>query len=143
MPADKFLMNRLGNAKNYNQGEYKRVLCVCSAGLLRSPTTALVLSQAPYNYNTRAAGIEETYALVQIDRVLLSWADEIVCMSEDQKTRLEKKLKDFGYNTPVYCLDVPDCYPYRDPKLIKAIKKAYNEATKQAGSDEESGQKST
>lgn len=29
------LMNRLGNADNPYQDRYKRVLCVCSAGLLR------------------------------------------------------------------------------------------------------------
>ena len=56
MPAD-FLMNRIANSTNPFQKDYKRVLCVCSAGLLRSPTAAYVLSQAPYNYNTRAAGL--------------------------------------------------------------------------------------
>ena len=61
--TDPFLMNRLANSSNRYQGEYKRVLCVCSAGLLRSPTAALVLSQEPYNFNTRAAGLDEAFAL--------------------------------------------------------------------------------
>lgn len=56
MCDDKFVMNRIANASNKFQGSYKRVLCVCSAGLLRSPTAALVLSKDPYNFNTRACG---------------------------------------------------------------------------------------
>lgn len=79
-----FTMNRLDNARNEFQGEYKRVLCVCSAGLLRSPTTAVVLSSEPYNFNTRAAGLVREFALVPVDKVLLFWADEIVCMTADQ-----------------------------------------------------------
>ena len=50
------LMNRLGNSKNPYQGDFKKVLCVCSAGLLRSPTAAWVLSNAPFNFNTREIG---------------------------------------------------------------------------------------
>jgi predicted protein tyrosine phosphatase len=78
-------MNRLGNCTNPYQGNTKKVLCVCSAGLLRSPTAAVVLSQEPFNYNTRAAGISTDYALVQVDDVLVTWADEIVCMDENSR----------------------------------------------------------
>ena len=139
----RFLMNRLGNAGNFNQGSYKKVLCVCSAGLLRSPTTAMVLSQEPYNYNTRAAGLVESYALIPVDQVLLCWADEIVCMTEEQKEELQKKLKDLNYNKPVICLNIEDSFEYRNPKLIKLIKKNYAEALEEAGKDEQVGQKST
>ena len=124
----RFLMNRLGNAGNFNQGEYKKVLCVCSAGLLRSPTTAMVLSQDPYNYNTRAAGLVESYALIPVDQVLLYWADEIVCMTEEQKEELEAKLKTFNYKKPIVCLNIEDSFAYRSPQLIKQIKKNYAEA---------------
>ena len=126
----KFLMNRLGNAGNFNQGDYKKVLAVCSAGLLRSPTTAVVLSQEPYNYNTRAAGLVESYALVPVDQVLLYWADEVVCMTLDQKKELENKLKDLGYSKPVICLEIEDSFAYRDPQLVKNIKKSYDKALK-------------
>ena len=65
------LMNRLANTHNHYQGDAKRVLCVCSAGLLRSPTAAFVLSQEPFGFNTRAAGIAEDFALIVVDDVLL------------------------------------------------------------------------
>ena len=123
-PDDKseFLMNRLHNATNPHQGKSKKVLVVCSAGLLRSPTAALVLSQEPYNYNTRAVGLDESFALIPIDEVLVHWAEEIVVMNEKQKTEIENKFK---VKCPIKVLDIPDSYPYRDKELIKLIKEKY------------------
>ncbi len=116
-------MNRLANATNNFQGKYKRVLCVCSAGLLRSPTTAVILSQPPYNYNTRAAGLTKEFALVPVDRVLLHWADEIVCMNSEQAEELRELLKT---EKPVVVLNIEDSYEYRNPELIEQIKAAYD-----------------
>lgn len=114
-------MNRLGNVNNPYQGEYKKVLCVCSAGLLRSPTAALVLSQAPYGYNTRAAGLNSEFALVCVDRVLLAWADEIVCMELDQADELRSMT-----TKPVLCLEIDDNYRYRDERLQALIVAQYD-----------------
>jgi len=125
----KYLMNRLGNSSNSFQGKFKRVLCVCSAGLLRSPTAAVVLSQAPYNFNTRAAGIVEDFALIPVDQVLLAWADEVVCMTPEQKDDIAGKLKAAGRpDTNIICLDIEDSFAYRDPKLMKMIKEKYDAA---------------
>lgn len=117
--------NRLANCKNPYQGEFKKVLCVCSAGLLRSPTTAVVLSKAPYNYNTRAAGLSEEYALIPVDDVLLEWCDEVVCMQPNQAKELRERT-----TKPVICLDIEDKYSYRHPALIKEIKDKYKKLTK-------------
>ena len=118
-------MNRMGNAKNEYQTDVKKVLCICSAGLLRSPTTAVVLSQEPYNYNTRAAGIVEEYALVPVDEVLIHWADEIVCV----EPRIETLLRDeFDVNDKhIVTLDLPDMFEYRNPVLIELIKEQYGD----------------
>lgn len=115
------LMNRLGNAKNKHQGSFKRVLCVCSAGVLRSPTAALVLSSEPFNYNTRAAGIDPDFALIPVDPVLIEWADEIVCMEMFQAMALETMTE-----KPIYCLDIEDDFEYRDQKLMALIAEQYN-----------------
>lgn len=120
-----YLDNRKRNSGNPYQGEFKRVLCVCSAGLLRSPTAAMVLSQDPFNFNTRAAGIVPNYALVPVDEVLLEWADEIVCMELEHKIMLEMLTK-----KKIICLEIADSYPYRDPELIGLIKQKYAEATR-------------
>jgi predicted protein tyrosine phosphatase len=90
--------------------------------LLRSPTAALVLSQEPYNFNTRAAGLEESFALVPVDEVLLEWAQEIVCMTKAQGKELETRTK-----KKIIVLDIPDSFPYRSPALIEMIKDKYEE----------------
>lgn len=123
--SDRYLMNRLGNCKNEYQGSYMRVLCVCSAGLLRSPTAALVLSQEPYNFNTRACGIVSDYALIPIDRVLITWAELIICMSWEQSEKVKDMLKELSMDRDVISLDIPDQFPYRDKELIEAIKQGY------------------
>lgn len=120
-------MNRIRNSQNAHQGTYKKVLCICSAGQLRSATTALVLSQEPFNYNTRAAGTHPEYALVLLDPVLASWADEFVCMGQEHINVLKVYLsKDDKRN--IINLELPDDYDYRDPELIKLITKRYTKA---------------
>ena len=117
-------MLRKHTANNPYQGRFKRVLCVCSAGLLRSPTAAVVLSGEPFNYNTRAAGIEKSYALIPVDDVLLDWAHEIVCMTADQKDQLLAMT-----DKPIICLGIDDNFEYRDPVLISLIKSRYGGET--------------
>lgn len=116
-------LNRIHNSSNPYQGNTKKVLCVCSAGLLRSPTAALVLSMPPFNFNTRACGLAKDYALIPFDDVLAYWADEIVVMSEDQARTI---LEDYP-NKKIICLDISDDYAYRDPKLISLIVNKYME----------------
>lgn len=123
------LMNRLGNAFNPYQGKERKVLCLCSAGLLRSPTAANVLHQE-YGYNTRAAGVATEYALIPVDDVLLSWADEIVCVEPSVKDRL---FSDYGEGVPeeftkkITVLNIPDNFSWNDPKLREIIIEQYQE----------------
>jgi predicted protein tyrosine phosphatase len=120
-------MNRLANNKNRFQGDAKRVLCCCSAGLLRSPTAAVVLSQEPYNYNTRAVGVVPEYALVPIDPVLVDWADEIVVMESWQADTVRIDFPEESKGKRVIVLNVPDKYPRMNPELVELIKKAYRD----------------
>lgn len=115
--------NRLHNCKNPHQGAHKKVLCVCSAGLLRSPTAAVVLSAPPFNHNTMAAGLTRDFALVPVDLVLLEWADEIVCMEPEMAEAIRSKLP--HNEKPVICLNIEDSYPYRDPTLMALIAERY------------------
>ena len=119
---------RIGNASNKYQGKYKRVLAVCSGGLLRSPSIAHTLAGDPYNYNTRSVGTDPDYALNLIDQVMLEWADEIVCADTEHEVAVRRQLADIGITRkPVVCLKLPDIYPYRDRKLVHLIKKRYNQ----------------
>jgi predicted protein tyrosine phosphatase len=126
-------MNRIANAGNRFQGQYKRVLCVCSAGLLRSPTAALVLSQDPFNFNTRAVGISQEYGLIPIESVHIHWADEIVTMENRHTEIIQNLIKNIGIldSAPkIIQLDISDDFAYRDPTLIELIKNTYNEKAK-------------
>ena len=118
-------MNRLGTTKNPYQGKYKKVLCVCSVGCLRSPTTAVVLSHEPFNFNTRSCGLDTEFAIIPIDDVLIEWADEIVCMDQYQQKVLKERT-----DKPVICLNIGDSYEYRDPELMRRIKERYLKESK-------------
>lgn len=128
--------NRMANSYNKYQTEVKKVLCVCSAGLLRSPTAANVLHQE-FGYNTRAAGITHEYALVPVDAVLLEWADEIVCVEPD----VMEQVVEFATNNSnefdstlsellekIKTLHVPDRYNWNAPELRQIILDQYLES---------------
>lgn len=114
--------NALWNCKNPNQGSDPKVLCVCSAGLLRSPTIAHVLNK--HDYNVRCAGVHD-YALVQVDEVLASWADIYVFADEEHYEVFKTKYNDTGKQ--VYVLNIPDCYEYKNPELVNLIEEKLGE----------------
>jgi predicted protein tyrosine phosphatase len=138
--AEEMHKQRIGNASNAYQGSFKRVLCVCSGGLLRSPTAAVVLSQEPYNFNTRAAGLESSYALIKVDTVLLSWADEIVVMEDWMIDSVRAQLEGVlgGKDKDILCLNLPDHFSYRDPELVRLIKERYETLWKRGEHEERS-----
>lgn len=113
--------NRLWNVRNPYQGTRKRVLAVCSAGLLRSPTIAWILSNEPFDYNTRACGANEEYALIPLDLALVTWADEIVVVEEWIKDEVQGLMEAFDVYRPVHLVDTPDVYGTRDPELIAEL----------------------
>ena len=124
----KSTMNALHNVTNPYQGTEKRVLCLCSAGLLRSPTAAFVL-QHKFGYNTRAAGVTD-YALIPVSQALLKWADEIVCVNKETYDTLSDDIKrdeNFSINRSMIVLNIPDVYPRMDYELQEIILQQYKE----------------
>ena len=117
-----------GVYSNSYQGDYKRVLTVCSANMLRSPTMAHVLSAEPYNFNTRSAGIAG-FALIPVTEELLMWADEVVCADTEHALNIRDKLMQYQLDKPIVNLNIPDIYEYRNPELIKLIKERYEQRT--------------
>jgi predicted protein tyrosine phosphatase len=112
--------NALWNCKNPYQGNYRKVLTVCSAGLLRSPTIAWYI-QSVSDYNCRSAGIHD-YALVQVDDVLITWADIIICSDEEKYKYLLDNYGELIKNKQIHNFDIPDIYEYKNPELINIIK---------------------
>ena len=114
------------NAHNMSQGTTKRVLTVCSAGLLRSATLANFLTKE-YGYNTRNCGTVEAYALIPISEVLCHWADEIVFVNKENYEMVKDEIEGFNMTNRCKILDIPDIYNFNDPELIKICKEQYEQ----------------
>jgi predicted protein tyrosine phosphatase len=121
-------MNQRGNCKNPNQGEAIKALCVCSAGLLRSPSIAKYLTGL--GYNTRACGTSQEYALIPVSEALLTWADEIhVVQGEEAQIDfyVNQIFPPNHHERPsIHSYDIPDMYGTFDPELMKIIEEQYN-----------------
>jgi predicted protein tyrosine phosphatase len=102
---------------DHPQGGFRRVLCVCTAGISRSPTAAWLFSQPRWNYNTRSCGIDDL-ALIKVDNILIHWADLIICMEPRHEAYLREW---FIMIKPVITLDIPDIYEYREPNLLRIL----------------------
>lgn len=64
---------------NPYQGMARRVLFVCSVGLLRSPAAAEI-GFSEFGWNTRSCGSDLKCALIPLSANLVAWADDIVFM---------------------------------------------------------------
>lgn len=115
-------LNRVYNITNPYQGKTKKVLCVCSAGLLRSPTAANVLHKE-FGYNTRAVGVSSEYALIPVEDVHILWADEVVVMGRGQEEYIKSTGVDYK---ELINLNIPDQYGFMEQELQELILKRYN-----------------
>lgn len=118
--------NQLANVSNPYQGNKPKLLFVCSAGLLRSPTAANKIHKE-FGYNTRACGSSKDFALIPISEALIQWADEIVFVNQDNLDDLDKEEKDL-----ISCLDktisvlaIPDEHDWGNPDLEDIILKQF------------------
>jgi predicted protein tyrosine phosphatase len=116
--------NQLYNITNASQGETKKVLTVCSAGLLRSATLQNMLIRE-YGYNVRNCGTVESYALIPISEALVKWADEIVFVNQENYNDVKHEIDTLGISYKCYILDIPDMYNFNDPELVRICKEQY------------------
>jgi len=116
--------NQLYNVHNEWQGDTKKVLTVCSAGLLRSATLQNFLIRE-YGYNVRNCGTVESYALIPISEALVLWADEIVFVNQENFDMVKSDLEELDILGKCKVLDIPDIYQFNDPELIVICKEQY------------------
>lgn len=118
--------NQLANTKNPYQGKATKALCVCSAGLLRSPSIAKFLTEK--EYNTRACGMSQEYALIPISEALIHWADEFHVVEEQRKALTACVVKVLGedHGKKIIPYNIPDMYQTFNKELMKMIKEDYN-----------------
>ena len=105
------------------QGVAARHLYVCSAGLLRSATSAKVAMSL--GYNARACG-SASYALIPISANLIMWANKIIFVHEDNYYEVletfenhAKLLEEIERKKVIW--DIEDIYNYNDSVLVDKI----------------------
>ena len=112
-----------GVVDNPYQGTHKKILFVCSAGILRSATAARIYA---HKHNTRCAGTGD-YALIPLTERLCDWADQIVFVNTENFHNAQL-LFDFApfYDKSVV-LNIPDKYEHMHDELIAEFHKQYEE----------------
>lgn len=114
-----------GVIKNPYQGDDKKVLFVCSAGVLRSATAARLY--AP-KYNTRCAGSYDC-ALIPVSINLLLWADEVVFVNKENYSQVNgnESFSRILEVKNVRVLNIPDNHEHMAPELVQAFKDQYED----------------
>ena len=107
---------------NPYQGISPRVLCVCTVGMLRSPTMAEI-GIKEFGFNCRAAGADTSVALIPLSANLILWATTIVFLGDYAYTLAKDTFKgtEFLETIDDKCLlsNIQDSYNFRDKKLIR------------------------
>ena len=105
------------------QGKDKKVVFVCSMGILRSATAARIYA---HKYNTRAAG-SWSDALVPLTEDLIMWAEEIVFVNDENYLHVLKDMPELQYfiHKKARVLSIPDSHAHMDPILIQAFEDQY------------------
>lgn len=110
---------------NESQGATRRLLFVCSAGMLRSVTAAKVGTYM--GFNTRACG-SENYALIPLSVNLINWAEAIYFVNPYNFVSAKHTFLNDADTYIQICdksilWDIEDIYNYDDPQLVQIITK--------------------
>lgn len=111
-----------GVIDNPYQGKDKKVLFVCSAGILRSATAQRIYG---HKYNTRSAGSGLEYALNPLSERLMDWADEIVFVHQWNYDNAGFYFDLVPYMDKIKILEIEDKHPHMHPELIAAFEEQY------------------
>lgn len=126
--SDQIRLCRSGVVNNPYQGKDKKVVFVCSMGILRSATGARLYAR---RYNTRSAGTWPD-ALIPLTPLLISWADELVFVNKENWEQMIKRYSVIDGATDLFqkikeakVLDIPDSYEHMHPALVNAFEEQY------------------
>lgn len=113
-----------GAINNPFQGSDKKVVFVCTMGILRSATAARLYAR---KYNTRCTGTDPE-ALVPLSVNLIEWADELVFVNaENYAIYMAEKDLTVLTEPDIRVLDIPDNYEHMHPRLIEAFREQYED----------------
>lgn len=98
----------------------QRLLFLCTANRLRSPTAEQVFSQYP-NIEATSAGLAHD-AVDPLTPEHFEGVDTIFVMEKAHRNKLSKRFKAHISNKRVICLNIPDDYEFMQPELITLLK---------------------
>ena len=98
-----------------------KLLFICSANVLRSPTAEAVFSAYP-GIEAQSAGTNHD-AETPISGDQIEWADLIFVMETIHRKKLQQRFCTLLRRRKVVVLAIPDQFAYMDPQLIKILKK--------------------
>lgn len=110
-----------------------KVLFICTANLMRSRTAEDLYRSDPRFY-VKSAGTSSLAERV-VDDNLIKWADAIVVMEDFHRRQVLKSFSGSIDKKTVYCLRIPDVYPYMDPGLIEILRKRFERISRKITGD--------
>jgi predicted protein tyrosine phosphatase len=97
-----------------------KVLFVCTANKLRSPTAEAVFADDPA-LEVRSAGLDAACPR-PLTVELVSWADRLFVMERRHRETLKKRFRQALGDKPVVVLGIPDEYEFMQPELVALLK---------------------
>ena len=114
------LTQQVDNKKFHGQNTaMKRLLFICSANKLLSPTAEHIFSTWR-DVETDSAGLNAS-AELQLSTEQVEWADIIFVMEKAHRNKLSKKFRKNLKGKRVVCLDIPDDYDFMDSDLVRLL----------------------
>jgi predicted protein tyrosine phosphatase len=108
---------------NICQTRAKRLLFVCSVGMLRSPTCQVAATHL--GFNARACGSSVNIALVPLSVNLINWAHHIIFMNQENFSEALDTFTTVDYHTDIIekgvVWNIEDKYNWGDPELFNIV----------------------
>ena len=96
-----------------------KLLVICTANRLRSPTLHAMLEQTP-GFEVRSAGTHPHVHGRPITRTDLQWADQLVIFEPFHRTELIRRFPTLVKRKTILNFDIPDEYEAFDPALSRS-----------------------
>ena len=97
-----------------------RLLFVCTANRLRSPTAEALFTHHP-EFVARSAGLDSKAAVCPLTAEQAEWADLIFVFEPRHQREILERFPAECKRKDVICLHIPDEYERMDPELVKLI----------------------
>ncbi len=111
----------------------KRILFVCTSNQLRS-VTAENIYKDDRRFEVLSCGTDE-YARVRIHPNLIEWSDIIVCMEQEHKHSVVRRL--FRKFPAIFVLGIEDNYDRDQPELVELIRGRFESVLEEMKMEEE------